>query len=253
MSSIRPQLDQAKHEYHLVTYPGDLASEVLSMRIGAGMTLNEVQADQGYQAMGGAGASKQRWWWAGTGSAAAAAVVAFGFYLSQRNPVVPGAGGLNTGPGVAVTTTDSERLASRGLGVASGSILNASSAGAGGAAGFPLLLRMSPNFGNGNVPAVVSSGSSAGGNMGAGLGGPFGGHGQFAPAIGQDEYSTFLIGSRPSGEGASTRESEPKVARSSGPVFRLDPNLPLHPAPRSPFAPEPDPNTESVDYTRTPR
>lgn len=84
MSNLRIQLDRAKAEYHSAEYPGDLATELLTMRIPSGASAVSV----------GARVTRNRWFWAaGTSSAAAAALVG-AFMLSSSTSNMTGDYGI---------------------------------------------------------------------------------------------------------------------------------------------------------------
>jgi len=95
MSNLRDQLDRAQAEYHSAAYPGDLASELLTLRLTGSDTQN-IARPVGSSAASSGVVTKNRWFWAtGTGSAAAAALVG-AFILSSSTtdiPVGPGSAG----------------------------------------------------------------------------------------------------------------------------------------------------------------
>lgn len=98
MSNLRDQLDQAREAYHKARYPGDLASELLTLKL---------SVDSLYAAPANPrSAQRLRWAWAGgTASAAAAALVA-AFVLSSRTQDLP-LGVSPTGVGARLSADES--------------------------------------------------------------------------------------------------------------------------------------------------
>jgi hypothetical protein len=85
MSTIRNQLEQAKADYFVARYPGDLAGELLTVHLSLESARRRERE------------ARQRWWWAGgAGGAVAAAVVAAFLVMGQ-----PDAGPDNGGAGKA--------------------------------------------------------------------------------------------------------------------------------------------------------
>jgi hypothetical protein len=234
MPSIRSQLDQAKHEYHLAAYPGDLASDVLSLRIGPSTGAPPMPA---FQTPG----SRNRWWWAGTGSAAAAAVVAFGFYLSQRGPATNNS--LQPAPLQPLVSSSPNPL-SAFPGIPSRGSSNLYNPNIVSASSSPFAPPFSPipsllhsNFGNAGPGGVVyPMNANDFPRFQSPLLTP---KPPFAPAIGEDENSTFLIGSRP----PVSEDNQAQHNFNQAPQFQLEPSLPLHPAPSK--------KDRNTDYTHT--
>lgn len=85
MSLLRNNLDRAKAEYHSAVYPGDLASELLTLQIGAGQSVssnpNVIKP-----------VTSNRWWWAGGLGSAVAAALVVGMFM-QATPPPTGVGG----------------------------------------------------------------------------------------------------------------------------------------------------------------
>lgn len=79
MSNLRDQLDRAKAEYHSAAYPGDLASELLTMQLTGVGAANSVRNGP---------VTKNRWFWAGGTTSAAAAALVAAFMLSSSTPDV---------------------------------------------------------------------------------------------------------------------------------------------------------------------
>lgn len=79
MSNLRDQLDRAKAEYHSAAYPGDLASELLTMQLTGAVAANSVRNGP---------VTKNRWFWAGGTTSAAAAALVAAFMLSSSTPDV---------------------------------------------------------------------------------------------------------------------------------------------------------------------
>lgn len=77
MSTIRNQLEEARDAYQSARYPGDLASELLSLKLTA-HTISKPQ-----MAVAGA-VTRNRWFWAGGTTSAAAAALIAAFMLSSR-------------------------------------------------------------------------------------------------------------------------------------------------------------------------
>lgn len=106
MSVLRNNLDRAKAEYHSAGYPGDLATELLTLRIdsrGQGESVS-------YSNPGNAvvrPVTSNRWFWAGGLGSAVAAALVVGMFLQARPAPVNTSGGFD---GFAVTGTRDSQL-----------------------------------------------------------------------------------------------------------------------------------------------